>query len=182
MELEKRRLAGRLIAAALDLPVFLVMNDKGDRIGWYEDEYFPVAAHWERVADDAALAPQVLDAIVAIGRAVHAALNDALGPEPGDVAGAREWRHVVWVRKQGIVTGWLAQTGPAELNDLARSWLARRDALPLPAGADGRDVALAWELVQLAPALERLRAAFVIAQHQENAASISCGGKHNGFL
>lgn len=163
MELDKRRLAGRLIAAALDLPEFLVMKDHGDRIGWYEDDYFPVAAHWDWVAGDAALAPHVLDLVLAIGRALQAALDDALGPRPVDVAGAREWRHMVWVRKQGIVTGWLAQTGPAELNELARSWLAGREAL-LPVGAGDRDVALAWELVQRAPALDCLRAVFAVAQ------------------
>lgn len=158
MELENRRLAGRLIAAALDLPVFLVMNDKGDRIGWYEDDYFPVAAHWDRVAGDAALAPQVLDAVVAIGRAVHAALDDALGPRPGDVAGAREWRHLVWVRKQRMVTAWLAQTGPDVLNEVTRSWLARRAMQTRP--GDDREVALAWELLRTAPELGSLWTAF----------------------
>jgi len=151
--------AARLIAAALDLPVFLVMRDNGESISWFDAAYVPVAVHWKDVPDDKALAPETVDLVVMLGRGLQQALDVALYPESADRTVVRQRRHVAWLRKTRIVTDWLAQTGPQRLDEATRLWLPRRAALGPHADGD-QQAKLAWELAQSAPSLAGLHEAF----------------------
>jgi len=158
-------IAARLIAAALDLPVFLVMRDDGETTAWFDAAYVPVAVQWEDAPDDKALAPETIDLVIMIGRGLKQALDVALYPESADRTAARERRHLAWRRKTRIVTDWLAQTGPEALEEATRLWLPRRAALG-PHADDDRQATLAWELAQTLPSLAGLREAFV--RHSSN--------------
>jgi hypothetical protein len=152
--------AARLIAAALDVPIFLVMRDNGESISWFDAAYVPVAVHWEDFPDDKTLAPETADLVVMLGRGLQQALDVALYPESADRTAARQRRHLAWLRKTRIVTDWLAQTGPEELDEATRLWLPRRAALGSQPSGD-REATLAWELAQSAPSLAGLREAFM---------------------
>lgn len=157
--------AARLIAAALDLPVFLVMRENRETTAWFDAAYVPVAVQWEGVPDDKALAPETIDLVIMIGRGLQQALDAALYPELADRTAARERRHLAWLRKTRIATDWLAQTGPEALEEATRLWLPCRAALGPHADGD-RQARLAWELAQTLPSLAGLREAFM--RHSSN--------------
>jgi hypothetical protein len=169
--------AARLIAAALDLPVFLVMRDNGATTAWFDAAYVPVAVQWEAVPDDRALAPETVDLVLMLGRGLQQALDVALYPESVDRALAGQRRHMAWRRKTRIVTDWLARTGLEELEEATRLWLPHRAALG-PHADGARQAKLAWELVQTAPSLAGLREAFTrnVARDIEDDADLHPGG------
>jgi len=122
-----------VIAAAVQLPVFLVYASAADGLGqWQEVAYAAVAKHWHANAGAECAGIRTVEFIAALAHVISTALNISMSKTPATGNSARPWqvrsdawgeeRHRIWCAQCELLLDWLRGATPAHVAKLADLW------------------------------------------------------------
>jgi hypothetical protein len=122
-----------VIAAAVQLPVFLVYASGTDGLGqWQEAAYAAVAKHWHANAGAEWAGIRTVEFIAAMANVITTALNTSMAKTPATCNSAQPWqarsdawgeeRHRIWCAQCELLLDWLRSATPAHVAKLADLW------------------------------------------------------------
>jgi len=130
-----------VIAAAVQLPIFLVYDlDASGQGQWREETYAVVAAHWHNNNRGSGWVNRsTVHFVDAVASIVSTALHTSLTRTPAMDNAAQLWqarsqewseeRHCVWTTQCEILLAWLRGIPPIEITALEELWIKRYDEI-----------------------------------------------------